>query len=201
MVNEIQNILIKKAILATDPGRTLEPKAYLEIMEFKLEDFGIDRFWNSISKDEMWYYVDSNLLHWFGYTAKKMADSMKNFKALVEKNFDTPKDYEIHKGNSFSDNKRILDPNYTESKGATCHHLIISSDTLQKVAMLTGTARGKQVRLWFVELRKAHELYVEYVKQLNEHNKTTEENFLMSVVSGATRLYNLVIRTGIISKL
>ena len=177
---------MNKLILTNDIININKPlltvKELLNCFNYEYNTLFLDKFWNNI-KEDIWIYIDDNMLKYIGYNCERERDSRKKYLNLLTTNFEIDLDYKILNSgefkNSYSDVTVAIENNeYNEHNKAK--HLILSPDCFKQSLMLLKTNKAKEIKKYYIELEKVFKLYLEYQNEYRkselEKNKLELEN-------------------------
>jgi hypothetical protein len=174
---------MNKLILTSDIIDINKPlltgKELLKFINYEYNTLFLDKFWNNI-KDDIWIYIDDNMLKYIGYNCERERDSRKKYLNLLTTNFEIDLDYKILNSgefkNSYSDVTVAIENNeYNEHNKVK--HLILSPDCFKQSLMLLKTNKSKEIKKYYIELEKVFKLYLEYQNKYQElelENKNKE---------------------------
>ena len=172
-----------KLILTNDIININKPlltvKELLNCVDYEYNTLFLDKFWQNI-KDDIWIYIDDNMLKYIGYNCERERDSRKKYLTLLTTNFEIDLDYKILNSgefkNSYSDVTVAIENNeYNEHNKVK--HLIVSPDCFKQSLMLLKTNKSKEIKKYYIELEKVFKLYLEYqnkYRELELENKNKE---------------------------
>ena len=154
---------------------------FIEVTEFPIDAFMIDRFWNTMEEDRL-IYVDDELIRWMGYRCASVTDRKRDFVDMLHPymcgddyyNY-TTKEYNNFLAREDSHSKNIYPPAPTARGSVTMKHLLLTPDCLRAVMMRVNTARGNEVRQYYISLEKLFKTYIKYQMEF----KNIETNRLL----------------------
>lgn len=145
---------------------------YITESKINIDGLYIDRFWSNLN-DNMWVYVDDELIRWMGYTNNNITKSKNDFISILINNF--PDDGSVYKRIKNSAFKEIYGKNPILPEGRIENnekinlssnrtiHLIVTVDGLKNACMMITTEKAKQIRMYFLTLDKIFRGYRDYI--------------------------------------
>jgi hypothetical protein len=153
----------------------LTVKELLNSINYEYNNIFLDKFWQNI-KDDIWIYIDDNMLKYIGYNCERERDSKKKYLNTLTENFEVNLDFKILNSSEFKnfystvsvaiENKEFNDHNKAK-------HLIVSPDCFKQSLMLLKTSKSKEIKKYYIELERVFKFYLEYQ---NEYRKLELEN-------------------------
>ena len=157
----------------------LTVKELLNKLNYQYNDIFLDKFWQNI-KDDIWIYIDDNMLKYIGYNCERERDSKKKYLNLLTTSFENDLDYKILNSgefkNIYSDITVAIENNEFNDHNKV-KHLIVSPDCFKQSLMLLKTSKSKEIKKYYIELEKVFKLYLEYqnkYRKLELENKQSE---------------------------
>ena len=163
---------IEKALPESDELLTV--MEFIEVTKFPIDAFMIDRFWNTMEKDQL-IYVDDELIRWVGYECD-ISDSRQNFKRMLR----TCGEYFEYSNNEYSKfrecaipHKEIYPPVSKQIGKGRTRHLLLTSKCLKMTMMKLSTSKGNYIREYYFAIESLFKEYVKYQHVLK--NRQIEE--------------------------
>ena len=153
----------------------LTVKELLNKLNYKYNDIFLDRFWQNI-KDDIWIYIDDNMLKYIGYNCTDSRDDKKKYLNILKDNFEETIDYKLLNSCEFKkiyEDFKVLIENNTFNEHNKVKHLIVSPDCFKQSLMLLKTKKSKEIKKYYIELEKVFKFYLEYQ---NEYRRLELEN-------------------------
>jgi hypothetical protein len=153
----------------------LTVKELLNNLNYQYNDIYLDKFWQNI-KDDMWIYIDDNMLKYIGYHSNELWKEKQNYLNLVKRNFDIIVDYKYLNSKDFKlflSTHEVPIENNEYNEHNKVKHLIVSPDCFKQSLMLLQTPKSKEIKKYYIELEKVFKFYLEYQ---NEYRKLELEN-------------------------
>jgi hypothetical protein len=155
-------ILVQKAIAHN--RNLLTFSEFIEVTEYKVDKYMIDKFFNSI-KDDMPIYLDNDLIKWCGY-AGELRDQKQNLLNLIKRYGIKITKYNNNEFDKFRNSNLKLSEYYpavdrSNGKSKTIHILIMPKD-LQLVLLILPTSIGHIIAEHYVNLSDLIKLYWRY---------------------------------------
>lgn len=152
----------------------LTVKEFIEETKLDIDTFMVDRFWSNLENDVP-IYVDKVLIDWCGYKGedkKKKEKLLKFLQSAGVDYFELTND-EYKKVMSPLEGPQSKDINWpTEIKTGKGYgratHILITPRNFKKLVMRLNTARGDQIREYFVSLEDLFKMYCEYQVKYRE---------------------------------
>jgi hypothetical protein len=95
---------MNKLILTNDIININKPlltvKELLNKFNYEYNTLFLDKFWNNI-KEDMWIYVDDNMLKYIGYSSSELWKEKQNYLNLIKRNFEVSNDYKYLNSKEF----------------------------------------------------------------------------------------------------
>lgn len=142
---------------------------FIKVVEYPIDTFMIDRFWNTMNEDKL-IYVDMDLIDWMGFTGEDR-NKKHSFMRIVENSGEY-----LYKSNSeysefilgLSSSNAIYPPAASGRGVVNTKHLLLTPDCLRAVMMRVNTQRGDQVRAYYISLEKLFKSYIQYQNSFRE---------------------------------
>jgi hypothetical protein len=175
-----------KLVLATGNINIDEPlltiKELLNTINYEYNDIFLDKFWQNI-KDDIWIYIDDNMLKYIGYNCERERDSKKKYLNTLTENFEVNLDFKILNSGEFKNvysNVSVAIENKEFNEHNKVKHLIVSPDCFKQSLMLLKTTKSKEIKKYYIELERVFKFYLEYQNEyrkleLNNKNQELEE--------------------------
>ena len=174
---------MNKLILTNDIININKPlltvKELLNKFNYEYNTLFLDKFWNNI-KEDMWIYVDDNMLKYIGYSSNELWKEKQNYLNLIKRNFEVSNDYKYLNSKEFKlflSTHEVPIENNDFNDHNKVKHLIVSPDCFKQSLMLLQTKKSKEIKKYYIELEKVFKLYLEYqnkYRELELENKNIE---------------------------
>jgi hypothetical protein len=158
----------------------LSVKELLNTINYQYNDIFIDKFWQNI-KDDIWLYIDDNMLKYIGYQAIELKKEKQNYYDLIKRNFDVNIDYKyinLSEFKNFLSTHEVLIENNEYNNHNKVKHLIVSPDCFKQSLMLLKTNKSKEIKKYYIELEKIFKFYLEYQNTFRESELQKKEKEL-----------------------
>jgi phage anti-repressor protein len=169
-------------IALTASEKMLTVVEFIAATNYPIDIFMIDKFWNTMEQNRL-IYVDDELISWMGYSAIDARNRKKSFNALLTTSQGVYYEYNNLKYQNFI-NSFVRPITTTENiennnldiikyypplstcvgKGKT-KHLLLEPDCLRNIMMRVNTAKGDQVRKYYIDLERLFKAYITYQTQ------------------------------------
>jgi len=166
-------ILTNNIININKPLLTI--KELLNNLNYQYNDIYLDKFWQNI-KDDIWIYIDDNMLKYIGYNSNELWKEKQNYLNLVKRNFDEDIDFKYINSKEFKiflSTHEVPIENNEYNEHNKVKHLIVSPDCFKQSLMLLQTPKSKEIKKYYIELERIFKFYLEYQ---NEYRKAELEN-------------------------
>ena len=153
----------------------LTVKELLNNLNYQYNDIYLDKFWQNI-KDDMWIYIDNDMLKYIGYNSNELWKEKQNYLNLVKRNFDIIVDYKYLNSKDFKlflSTHEVPIENNEYNEHNKVKHLIVSPDCFKQSLMLLQTPKSKEIKKYYIELERVFKFYLEYQ---NEYRKSELDN-------------------------
>ena len=140
---------------------------FIEVTQFPIDAFMIDKFWNTMEEDRL-IYVDDELIQWMGYANKTAKNRKRDFLYLLSSstyrfyNYSNSEYVDFLEGENSPHNKNLYPPAPTARGSVTMKHLLLTPDCLRAVMMRVNTSKGNEVRQYYISLEKLFKTYIKY---------------------------------------
>ena len=151
---------MNKLILTNDIININKPlltvKELLNCFNYVYNTLFLDKFWNNI-KDDIWLYIDDNMLKYIGYNCNDSRDDKKKYLNILKENFEEYNDFKLLNSCDFKkvyDDFKVLIENKEYNGHNKVKHLIVSPDCFKQSLMLLRTNKAKEIKKYYIELEK-----------------------------------------------
>ena len=156
---------------------------YIEVVNFKIDTFMLDKFWQCIAENRC-VAIHASILDWLGYESKNERDNKASFIQLLHSHniqFQQIK----HTDPNFKNYPDIVQDSKTLNPNALNRKLwiIMDSDDFKEMVMCLQTKKAHLIRKYYLSLEKLVKMYSEYTHhfqmvQVKEQLQEAEERAL-----------------------
>lgn len=138
---------------------------YIRVVKYQIDQFMVNRFWQSMSAKNSCILVDAAVLEWLGYDHDQERNRKQAFLKLLKANTITHKQIK-HTDDDFGQYSEAVEEAKTLSSAALKSQkwLVLNSNDFKRVVFNLKTKRAQEIHNYYLSLEQLFAMYAEYTR-------------------------------------